>query len=274
MKFFLFFLLASIAKSANIMPWMCLERCNDSSSNILYQLNQFQTNTSILNMVAFEDYNLGPNSTLIKNNLTQVAKPLASLDIETYAMISSYPYPPEFLTWMRAVFNDPFPFIEACWKAADEENLTGFNIDWEPTEGNGAPTPTEEDAVNYANFLNTFSRAMHMKGLKANVDVATWTPIWNYTLIGKTAVDGIFTMATYTDNDTSFLHQMNKIIQAVPIEKIYIGLETTRDSDNQPYTDEQLEFRFNAIKQANIHNIGIWRASVPDNWWKYFSDLL
>jgi hypothetical protein len=86
-----------------IMPWICLERCGDNSTDIAAQLHQFAVNGSVLNAASFEDYNLGANSQLIKNNLTQVALPLKKLGISTWAMVSSYPYPPEFLTWMRQV---------------------------------------------------------------------------------------------------------------------------------------------------------------------------
>ncbi len=99
-------------------------------------------------------------------------------------VISSYPYPPEFLGWMRSVFDDPMPFINACLQAyvshtlshtrkhshkpeipfqrAVRENFTGFNVDWEPTADNDPPTA--EDARKYAQFLSTFADALHSIG--------------------------------------------------------------------------------------------------------------
>ena len=62
-------------------------------------------------------YNLGPNGTLILNNLTSVYQYISSLGLETYPMLSSYPHPPQFLDWMRYVFADPDPFIDACVQA-------------------------------------------------------------------------------------------------------------------------------------------------------------
>ena len=41
------------------------------------------------------------------------------------ALVSSYPYPPEFISWMRDVFKSPQPFIDACLEAARKEQLTG-----------------------------------------------------------------------------------------------------------------------------------------------------
>jgi hypothetical protein len=165
---------AAPAPARFVMPWMCLERCGDSSADIAFQLNQLAVNVSVFTGVAFEDYNLGANSSLIKNNLTQVAGPLAALGLQRWAMISSYPYPPAFLTWMRQVFVQPAPFISACIAAARAENLTGFNVDWEPTSGNGAPTPEPQDALDYAAFLTTLADALHAEGFLLSVDVATW----------------------------------------------------------------------------------------------------
>ena|SRR3990167_6079738 len=119
-------------------------------------------------------------------------------------MVSSYPYPPEFIIWMREVFNDPQPFIEQCISEAQKNQLTGFNIDWEPAVG-----ATAQDALDYANFLNTLANALHKQNIKVSVDVATWSPIWNLTAIAATNVDYILDMGTYTNSDSSFENQLN-----------------------------------------------------------------
>src|SRR5688500_18726400 len=73
-----------------VFPWMCLERCGDNSSALAAQLRQLTAGATVLTGAAFEDYNLGPNSTLVKNNLTQVAGPLAAHKLPTrWAMVSS-----------------------------------------------------------------------------------------------------------------------------------------------------------------------------------------
>lgn len=251
-----------------LMPWMCLERCGDNSTVIQYQLQQLTVNISKFTGVSFEDYNLGPNSTLIKNNLTQVASLIPST-LQRWAMISSYPYPPDFLYWMRDVFTNPQPFIDSCLAAAKTEKLSGFNIDWEPTDGNGAPVPTKEDAVSYAQFLQTFTVAMHQHGILTSVDVATWSPIWNYTLIGQTDIDYVCTMGTYTSPWNTWQEQFQYGLANLPKEKYVVGLEID-DSINS--TDVQL--RFQAIQQANIHQIAIWRMTIPDFWWSFIDNFV
>jgi hypothetical protein len=54
------------------MPWLCLERCGGNATTIAYDLRQIAVNTSVINAAAFELFNLGPNGTLVVNNLTQV----------------------------------------------------------------------------------------------------------------------------------------------------------------------------------------------------------
>lgn len=59
-------------------------------------------------------FNLGADSTLVVNNLTMVRSTLQSMGVATNPMVSSYPYPPQFLSWMRQVFANPQPFIDSC----------------------------------------------------------------------------------------------------------------------------------------------------------------
>ena len=177
-----------------VMPWLCLERCDDAS--IPDELAQFTAHRA-LNWASFEDYNLGPKSTLVKNNLTQVAAPLRAAGVATLAMVSSYPYPTNFVATMREVFATPQPFIDAVLARADAEGLSGVNIDWEPPSG-AVPKATRADALAYANFLDTLAGALHAHSppLLVSVDVATWSEIWNLTAIAATRVDAIFTMST------------------------------------------------------------------------------
>lgn len=260
-----------------VMPWMCLERCNDTSTVISNQLQQFAVNRTVLNAASFEDFNLGLNNagfpSLVKNNLTQVAPSLQQLGVQRYAMISSYPYPPQFLTWMRQLFASPDAFIAECIAAAKAENLTGFNIDFEPVVAPGAPTPTAADAAAYAAFLDTFAQAMHAEGVMVTVDVATWSSLWNLTLIGSTAVDAIMTMQTYTDDWPTFQAKLTEAAALIPVEKLVVGLETVQDSTNAPYTDAELQQRFDMIRSLGLRRVGLWRAGVPDNWWQFLNTL-
>jgi hypothetical protein len=54
--------------------------------------------------------------------------------------------------------------------SAIDNQFDGFNVDWEPTQGN----ITNDDAIAYASFLDQFSKAMHLAGKVVSVDVASW----------------------------------------------------------------------------------------------------
>ena len=217
---------ASSAAALFSMPWLCLERCGDSSADIAAQLAQLAgPHRADFTAASFELFNLGPNSTLIVNNLTAVAAQLSALGLQTHAMVSSFPYPPEFLTWMRQVFAEPQPFIDALAAAVLAANISAVNIDWEPTSGDGAPPLTKQDPVDYANFLDTLAGAMHAHGVLVSVDVATWSKIWDVAAIAATRVDYVMNMETYVTNDTVWLQEFADSLALIPREKLVVGLE-------------------------------------------------
>jgi len=135
---------------------MCLERCGFTSDEIAQQLDTIKQYSDVLSAVSFELFNLGDNSTLLINNFTQVAQPIKAMNLEGYAMISSWPYPKEFIDWMRTLFSNPDSFIADAIKMAQTIGFTGYCIDFEPTV-NG----TAEDATNYAAFLDLFAKQLH-----------------------------------------------------------------------------------------------------------------
>ena len=250
------------------MPWLCLEVCGDSPRAIAADLAQVRANASVFRAASFEAYNLGPNSTLVRNNITRAAAPLRAAGVLTLAMVSSFPYPPAFLGWMREVFADPQPFFDACVAAAAAEPVDGFNIDWEPP---AADKPTAADAAAYAAFLDALARARHAHGLLVTVDVATWSKIWDMRAIGATAVDAVFTMNTYTAGDALWAQQLAEDVAAVPADKLVVGLQTT--AHGKPFNASDVALRFNAIKAAGVRRVGIWDAPVPDAWGPFLAAL-
>jgi hypothetical protein len=119
------------------MVWLCLERCNETSTNIQQSLSQLKSLGNQVPLAAFELYNLGPNGQLIVNSdLTNVGPLLKAMGKDTYPMISSYPYPPQFLSWMQQLWQTPSVgdhFISQLKNEAQMHGWTGFQVDWEPT---------------------------------------------------------------------------------------------------------------------------------------------
>jgi hypothetical protein len=184
------------------------------------QFAQINEHKSSITAISFEKYTLGPNSTLVDNNLTAVSGRINALGLEAWPLLSSYPHVPEFIDWMRDVFITPEPFIEACISAAKRFHYIGYNLDWEPTDD-----VTEEDGLAYAQFIDTFAIALHSAGLQLTVDVATWSPIWNYDAIEKGAADRVISMGTYTSSDSSFTSQLSKLVDTFGPTRSGVGLE-------------------------------------------------
>jgi hypothetical protein len=70
-----------------VMPWMCLERCGFNTTQIVEQLKQLNEHRNVITAVAFEMFNLGPNSTLITNELFNPLPAIKSMGFDSYAMV-------------------------------------------------------------------------------------------------------------------------------------------------------------------------------------------
>lgn len=265
--------------AAVIMPWFCTQRCGFNVTQIVEHVHQAAELAAgpvpILNTVAFERYNLGPNSSLIfnpnlfdVNHYIQQNSELSSLFPRRIAMVSSFPYPPQFLDWMRQLFDDPSPFMDAIMHELKAHDLYGLNIDFEPTSSNA----TNEDAARYATFLDLLRTRLATEGKILTVAGATWSPIWNLTLIAQalssnnttSSLIGYFTsMNTYTFEDSVFASELNaniEVFQAYGTEKsLVVGLETWP----QNFTAAELTFHFNALRDRNICRIAIWDMPLP-----------
>ncbi|KAH3759947.1 hypothetical protein Pelo_8259 [Pelomyxa schiedti] len=258
-----------VVQCNRLMPWMCLERCGHTPDDILDQLKSLYDHRDVVSTVSFELYNLGPNGTIVRNNLTDVNDILASWGFETLPMFSSYPYPPEFLDWMRYLFANPDHFINEAVANAVIYGHSGYNMDFEPTT-----TATDQDAIDYANFLTQFADALHLKGKVLSVDVATWNTIWNYELIAQSHVDYINCMATYTGSWDSFQKQLALAVSEIGTEKLGIGMETVNTQNDQPLTDDEIEERFNLCEANGVHEVDIWEMPIYDNWWPYITQFM
>lgn len=275
LSFFTLSLLVLVSNAYYIQPWMCLQRCGFNTTDISSHLQEIQnySEQNLINSVSFEKYNLGPNATLIDDtDLENVTPILQNINgIELWPMISSYPYPPEFLTWMRQLFDNQTmaqSFIDQCKQQAIMYGYTGFNIDWEPQTG---PQPTEQDAISYANFLNKMSMEMHSINKKLSVDVGSWNLLWNLTLLSQTNLDFIITMNTYTNHYKTWLNALNDDINGIGANwnnKLVVGLSTTNLSskDDHPFTLNQLQMRFDVLNEKGINKIGIWDMPLQSDW--------
>lgn len=268
---------ASNLPRAFVMPWFCLQRCGFNESQIREHVDQLVVLSRgfgiPLSVVAFERYNLGPNSTLVSdaglfnlNTLLLTNATLAASVNHRIAMISSFPYPAQLITWMRELFANPGPFIEELVTDLVQNNISGVNVDLEPTD----PNITNIDAQNYASFIELLRIRLSVHGKVVTVAGATWSPIWNLTeiaasLVGNsTSEPGYFTsMNTYTYHDESFDHQLNKTLQIFTDQKargnLIVGLETWPSK----FTEKELSRHFQLLRDHDICQLAIWDMPIP-----------
>jgi hypothetical protein len=251
------------------MVWMCLEFCDETQERIALNLEQIKINKDTLSAVSFEKYTLGPNSTLVDNNLTIVSPQINMLGLEAWPLLSSFPHPPEFIDWMRDVFKNPKPFIESCITQAKIYNYVGYNLDWEPTDD-----VTSQDGEDYAAFIDVFADALHAHGLKLTVDIATWSPIWDYAAISSTSVDTGISMGTYTSTDSSFSSQLDSLLGAFGPARSGVGLESTNASTAERIPMTEVAWRFQQIRQSGAQEVDVWMMPVPPLWWPLIAEFV
>eukprot|EP01091_Cochliopodium_minus_P000369 TRINITY_DN10352_c0_g1_i1.p1 TRINITY_DN10352_c0_g1~~TRINITY_DN10352_c0_g1_i1.p1 ORF type:complete len:278 (+),score=56.74 TRINITY_DN10352_c0_g1_i1:1-834(+) len=267
---FALFLFIQFINANQVYVWMCLERCNQTQQQVEKNLEQIGDLRNILSGISFEKYNLGNDSNFVDNiGLTNVSKQLNEWGLITLPMISSYPYPPQFIVWMRNVFKNPLPFINEAINLANQFDYKGFNVDWEPTV-NG----TEQDSKDYANFLDQFAKALHQHGKVLSVDVANWNPLWNFTLLSQTNIDLIMTMSTYTGNFEYFEENLVNAVSQIGLDKLVVGLETVDTTNNLPYSTANIAKRFDLINKYNVNKIAFWKSPIYANFVPFITKFI
>lgn len=268
LQLFLFLIVGcawSLPAAPTVMVWMCLERCfNTTASQVQEHIATLKAHADVVDAVSFEQFNLGPNSTLLDNpTLSSVALPLKAAGFSTFAMVSSFPYPPDFIFWLRELFANPGPFVAQCVAASAKFNLTGLNLDFEPASG-----VTPQDALDYAAFLTNFTAAMHAHDVLVTADIAGWSPLWNLTALDAAPVDRYFYMGTYARNMTTFLAQLDKATGAISADKLAVGLQNYVGNNITDMLSEQdATARFAAIlNHSSVRSVGVWAMPLDANW--------
>ncbi|CUG94371.1 membrane-associated protein, putative [Bodo saltans] len=262
---------------AMLMPWFCTTACGYNMSQIMDHVHQAVDlathDASILNTVAYEWYSLGPNSTLVVdlgmfdlNYHILKNDTLTALFPRRFALVSTNSSSThQFIEWMRQLFETPEPFVSAVVDDVVARNITGLNIDFEPTSNN----ITNEDAANFATFLNLLRQRLEVHNKVLTIAGATWSPIWNLTLIAQAlsgsedsnvnSTIGYFTsMNTYAKKDEAFQRELNRNIEQFgtygSLKSLVVGLETWPTK----ITPEELDNHFELLAQHNVCRIAIW----------------
>jgi len=248
-----------------VMPWMCLEDCGFSKAQIAAQLQQLAT-PGVFTDASYEDYDLSPEGLVTKFSArSRVSGDVAALGLGSHAMIVSW-----FTNSTRAALAAPEAFVASVVSLildVERSNVTALNLDFEP---NGAanppgPEPTPADAVAYAAFLNVVADAMHARGVKVGVDIATWSPFWDYSLLNSTRVDWLFDMESYQAPQAGFEKAVLHAQQFLSADKYVCGLET------HPFNSTELAQRFAFLRERNVGRVAVWSSPMPAEWLPYLA---
>jgi len=244
------------ATKRGVMPWMCLERCGEDIDSDLAELVRLGPN--VFPLVSIEAYDLDWGANIKDCGYSRVGPQLTNVGIMVQPMITT-----ANIDKLRDLWDDPDGFIAQAMDVARNNKgwISGFNIDFEPE---GGDDPTHEDAVNYANFLDSFAKALHAEGFKLTVDIASWCGLWENDLLAQTAVDRFITMDTYVVGLDRFKTIVDNMYNDFGTAKAGIGL----DSDDG-FTGADIKARLEIVRSYGIDTVGIWEAPIPDDWIPY-----
>jgi len=186
----------SAAPARMVMPWLCMQDCGFSAAQIAAQVAELAAAPRVFSHASPEAFDLCANGTACrKTPRSDVSRALADAGLGVHAMIVSWN-----LDDIRAAFAAPAAFAASVDAAlrAHAPAATGINVDFEPHGSNPplGPEPTAADAAAFAAFLDAFAGAMHARDppLEVSVDVATWSPFWDFAAINATRVDFVVDM--------------------------------------------------------------------------------
>jgi len=253
----------SVVQAKNSLVWLCLERCPGFDFNT--DLSMLKEHKSDIQWVSHENWQVGDKgqfqfATHNGANVSDVGPKIAEAGFPLFPMLTS-----ANIVAMRILFAGPQSFIAEAIATAKKNHYIGYHIDFEPEHG-----VVKGDAMLYANFVDNFAKALHSEGMILGIDIATWSVLWDFELLGKTAVDKIYTMATYTNNITHIAQEVKILVDSVGLSKAAIGFDSDITKvDTWPGI-------LPILKQNRIDYVGLWRDNqpIPAAYFKFISEFL
>lgn len=178
------------------LVWECAERCSPFS--LKDSLNFLAQHKKEILLVSPEAYQVGKNgqfeaATHNGKPMTDMRPGVTALGYQFFPMLTS-----GNINDLRLLWQNPKPFVEASLIPAKNYrflplvlqthpfSFLGYHIDFEPESGVVA-----SDAAKYCTFLDYFAEELHKNGFILSVDVARWSPLWDFQLLAKTKVTSL-----------------------------------------------------------------------------------
>eukprot|EP00708_Paratrimastix_pyriformis_P003717 GAFH01002511.1.p1 GENE.GAFH01002511.1~~GAFH01002511.1.p1 ORF type:complete len:270 (-),score=50.80 GAFH01002511.1:344-1036(-) len=196
-----------------------------------------------INVVSFEDYDLGSQANLMPNGFSQIHPQLIQLGLTPIPMITT-----ANINKMHTLFANPDGFIDSVVQECKKNGFPEANIDFEPETG-----VVTDDGVAYAQFLTHFADEMHKAGLTLSVDIASWGPLWDFGLLANTTVDKFMTMDTYANSQTYFQSHLEKAVDAFGVGRVGVGLLMGMSLNSTIW-----EQRLASLDAAQVREVDLW----------------
>jgi len=237
-----------------VMPWMCLERCGENVESDLEGI--LNLGPSVFPVVSIEAFDLTWGATLVDCGYSRVGPKLVNAGIKVQPMITT-----ANIDIIRELWQDIPGFIERAMSVArcNKAWISGFNIDFEPETGD---PPKENDARNFAAFVDQFAKALHKEGFNLTVDIASWCALFDDGLLAATAVDRFITMSTYAVGLDDFKYIVKVKYNQYYGSKLGVGLCT-----GTQLSAEAIKNRLDYVLLFDdIDYVGIWDTPIPSEW--------
>jgi len=230
--------------------WMCQERC--SPFDLQANLKMLDTHRTEIKMVSPEAYQVGHTANFERATasgvpVTNLQADMAKLKVPYFPMLTS-----GSITDLRTLWKNPTHFFTVAVATARNHSFMGYHIDWEPESGVVAG-----DAKLYCEFLDKFADALHRAGLILIIDVARWSPLWDFDLLAKTRVDKIATMQSYTTDLTRFEREVSYTTSTLG-NKTIIGMMSNLNG----YTPSVLSSMVSILKKYHVNEINVWHDNL------------
>lgn len=260
-----------------VMPWICADAspCGNNKAVLQTQIQQLSSvvnGTQVFTDAAFENYGIASGNIIRQPTALDVAGDISKQGVHTWAMVFS-----TSIAEMRRCWSDTAGFIKSFTTAVVQgpggKHVQGLNLDWEPD------SMTSEDGKNFAKFLDQVSTALHSLGMKVSVAGIRGGALWDYTLIGKTAVDYVMDMNTYMDGQNGnpppsdfsyFKEQVKACLSDLRPEQYVVCIE-----DNLSLA--QLQERISFMQHQGVRKVALWLSHLaeplPTQYFPYFANL-
>ena len=236
-----------------VMPWMCLERCEEDVEHSMNQL--LSVGPSTVPWVSFEAFDLDYRGTVVDIGLSHVGPKLKAAGFTLYPMITT-----SNIYKLRDVWRYPQKTVDAVLQIVKDNRdwIDGINIDFEPQFRD---YPVRDDTIKFTNFVNVLAKSLHAIGVNLTVCIANWSSLFDGNLLKLTEVDRFFHMSTYTVVLQNFEKVVDDALAIYGTEQLAFGIQ---QMDNLSASD--LQKRLDYLRFKNVTMLSLWATPLREDW--------